>query len=144
MNAPEEAVGLLRLPDELLLEILQLLEANDPGVFAISTSCRRLHFIALPIYLSGYGITDASALPSADLVLGPDELEVLAALQTALFIRSVKSISCSFTLNTVPAFTSSKMDNFLRGLRRLGGFLSNLERVDEITLDFTGAPVTPT
>ncbi|KAJ7307094.1 hypothetical protein DFH08DRAFT_1088734 [Mycena albidolilacea] len=125
------------LPTEILLEVLELLDPADPGIFALSTSCRRLHFLALPIYLAAHGITDAQALASKDLVLVPDQLDVLRALQTALFIPAVKHVSCSFSLNSArPGYTSRNMDVFFRQIRSLASFLSILERVDRITLDF--------
>lgn len=126
------------LPTEILLEVLELLDPADPGIFALSTSCRRLHFLALPIYLAAHGITDAPALASKDLVLVPDQLDVLRALQTALFIPAVKHVSCSFSLNSArPGYTSRNMDVFFRQIRSLASFLSILEQVDRVTLDFT-------
>ncbi|KAF8216771.1 hypothetical protein K438DRAFT_1797810 [Mycena galopus ATCC 62051] len=131
------AVGILRLPNELLFEVLQLLDPADPGIFALSTSCRRLHFLALPIYLSAYEINDAPALGSKDLTLLPSQLDVLGALQTALFIPAVKHLSCSFSLNSArPAYTSRNLHTFFGQIRRLAGFLSILQWVDEVTLNF--------
>ncbi|KAF7330310.1 F-box domain-containing protein [Mycena venus] len=121
----DETEPLLRLPDEILVEIFQHLDPYDPGIFAISTLNKRLHYIALPIYLSGYGIPDASAPVCQEIVLMPSRLHLLGTLQTALFIRSVKHISCSFFLNTLP-----------HHIRRLTTFLSVLESVDEVTLVF--------
>ncbi|KAF7356395.1 F-box domain-containing protein [Mycena venus] len=131
--------GILRLPNEILLEVLQLLDPADPGIFALSTSCRRLHYLVLPIYLAGYGIPDAPTLASQDLTLLPGQLDVLGALQTALFLSnsSLKHIACSFSLNSArPAYHSRNLDGFFRHIRKLAGFLSILERVDEVTLDF--------
>ncbi|KAJ6581825.1 hypothetical protein B0H19DRAFT_1251989 [Mycena capillaripes] len=135
MEQFDSGVGLLRLPNEVLLQIFEQLDSDDQGIFAISTSCRRLHFLALPIYLAGYGIYDAPALE--DLALSPDQLDVLGALRTALFIPSLKHISCSFSLNTArPTYSTRNMDNFFRHLKCLAGFLLNLQSVDEVTLDF--------
>ncbi|KAJ6519093.1 hypothetical protein C8R45DRAFT_950209 [Mycena sanguinolenta] len=137
MAAIEPAAGLLRLPNEILLEALQLLEPADPGIFALSTSCRRLHFLALPIFLAAYGITDAPALALNGINLLPSQLEVLRALQTALFIPAVKHVSCSFSLNSArPNYTSLNLDAFFGHIKRLASFLSTLEWVDEVTLNF--------
>ncbi|KAF7370385.1 hypothetical protein MSAN_00670000 [Mycena sanguinolenta] len=137
MDVVEPAAGLLRLPNEVLLEALQLLDPADPGIFALSTSCRRLHFLALPIHLAAYGITDTQALGFNDIYLLPSQLDVLRALQTALFIPAVKHVSCCFSLNSArPNYTSLNLSAFLGHIRRLAGFLSILEWVDEVTLNF--------
>ncbi|KAF7325384.1 F-box domain-containing protein [Mycena venus] len=116
--------GILKLPDEILLKIFGHLDPGDPGIFAISTANKRLHYIALPIYLSGYGV-DASASGCEEITLRHMQLVVLDALQTARFIRSVKRMSCTFSRNSV-----------LYHIRNLTSFLSVLERVDEVILDF--------
>ncbi|KAJ6514911.1 hypothetical protein C8R47DRAFT_1089041 [Mycena vitilis] len=136
-TGPEYGVGLLQLPNEILLQVFEQLDSADLGIFAISTLARRLHYLALPIYLAAYGISDASALAAQDLVLSTTQLDVLGALQTALFISSVKHISCSFALNSArQTYSARDMDNFFRYIRRLAGFLSNLDTVDEVTLNF--------
>ncbi|KAJ7470262.1 hypothetical protein FB451DRAFT_1253125 [Mycena latifolia] len=130
-------LGLLRLPNEILLEIFQQLDQTDQGIFSISTACKRLHYLALPIYLAAHGIADAQELASQDLVLTPPQLDLLAALQTSLFIRSVKHISCSFSLNSArPRYSPREMETFFLHIRRLAAFLTILERVDEVTLNF--------
>ncbi|KAJ7510405.1 hypothetical protein B0H11DRAFT_1187397 [Mycena galericulata] len=129
-------VGLLRLPNEILLEIFQQLDSADPGIFAISTSCKRLHFLALPIYLEAW-IPEPPGLASRDLILQPGQLDVLAALQTSLFIPSLNHVSCSFSLNSARRdYSPRDMDNFLLHIRRLGNFLSILKSVEEVTLNF--------
>ncbi|KAJ7678487.1 hypothetical protein B0H17DRAFT_105286 [Mycena rosella] len=133
-DAPD--LGLLRLPNEILIDILELLDPADPGVFALSTLCKRLHYLALPIYLAGHGISDTAELAFQDLVLGSTQLDVLAALQTSLFIHSLKHISCSFSLNSARReYTPRDMDHFFRHMSRLSAFLSNLQRVEEVTLN---------
>ncbi|KAJ7231879.1 hypothetical protein B0H12DRAFT_204337 [Mycena haematopus] len=130
-------VGILRLPNEILLEVLQRLDSADPGIFALSTSCRRLHFLVLPIYLAAYGITNAPALASNHINILSNQLDVLLALQTALFIPAVKHVSCSFSLNSARSdYTPRTLDAFFGHIRRLANFLSILERVDEVTLNF--------
>ncbi|KAJ7039588.1 hypothetical protein C8F04DRAFT_295559 [Mycena alexandri] len=132
--------GILRLPNEILLEILQQLDASDPGIFALSTFSKRLHYLALPVYLASHGIVDAPELASQDcLTLAPSQLHVLRALGTALFIPSLKRIHCSFSLSSARrGYSPREMDVFLHHIRSLAGFLSILERVDEVTLDFKG------
>ncbi|KAJ7164030.1 hypothetical protein C8R43DRAFT_989543 [Mycena crocata] len=135
--AEPSGMGLLRLPNELLLEVLQQLDGNDWGILAISTSCKRLHYLALPIYLAAYGITDTASLATEALTLLPPQLDVLIALQTCLFVRSLKHISCSFSLNSARRdYSSRDMDRFFRHLRRLAAFISILNSVDEVTLNF--------
>ncbi|KAF8216815.1 hypothetical protein K438DRAFT_1747976 [Mycena galopus ATCC 62051] len=138
----EPGVGILELPNEVLIQILQY-DPADSGIFSLSTSCRRLHHLALPIYLAAHGIPDSLALASGDLILFYNQLHLLRVLQTALFIRSLKHISCAFSLNSAYVQHYSPRDHwlhrnlFLRDIRAMAGFLSNLERVDEVTLDFT-------
>ncbi|KAJ7650702.1 hypothetical protein FB45DRAFT_24324 [Roridomyces roridus] len=124
------------LPDELILEISQHLEPNDQGLFALSTSSKRFHHLVLPMYLEAW--IDLQGLSaSRDLVLRPHQLDVLAGLQTSLFIHSVKHITCSFSLSSArPDYSTADMHRFLRHIKGLAGFLSGLETVDEVTLDF--------
>ncbi|KAF8216794.1 hypothetical protein K438DRAFT_1953692 [Mycena galopus ATCC 62051] len=131
----EPGVGILELPNEVLIQILQY-DPADSGIFSLSTSCRRLHHLALPIYLAAHGVPDPPALASGDLVLFSNQLYLLRVLQTALFIHSLKHISCAFSsLNSRDH--RPRRNLFLRDIGAMAGFLSNLKRVDEVTLDFT-------
>ncbi|KAJ6519100.1 hypothetical protein C8R45DRAFT_950239 [Mycena sanguinolenta] len=134
-------VGILALPNEVLIQIFEV-DPGNPGVFSISTLCRRLHYLALPIYFTAHGIPDSQALLSKDLILLSTQLHLLGPLQTALFVRSLKHISCSFPLDTASLRHSSRRESrsynnlFFYLVRRLTAFLGNLERVNEVTLEF--------
>ncbi|KAF7370373.1 hypothetical protein MSAN_00668800 [Mycena sanguinolenta] len=130
-------VGILRLPNEVLIQVFEV-DPGNPGVFSISTLCRRLHYLALPIYLTAHGIPDPQTLLSQDLILPATQFHLLQPLRTALFIRSLKHISCSFPFRQVffPSPRESRLYEFFHQVRRLTGFLANLERVDEVTLEF--------
>ncbi|KAJ7284613.1 hypothetical protein C8J57DRAFT_1289097 [Mycena rebaudengoi] len=124
-------------PNEIILEILRYLDKSDPGIFALSTSCKRLHYLALPIYLAGHGIPNSTSLASEDLIIHADELDILAALETALFIPSLQHISCSFALSSARyGYSALDMDVFIRHIRRLANFLLTRENVGEVTLIF--------
>ncbi|KAJ6519078.1 hypothetical protein C8R45DRAFT_1204331 [Mycena sanguinolenta] len=137
-------VGILRLPNEMLIQIFEV-DPGDPGVFSISTLCRRLHYLALPVYLTAHGVPDPQTLLSEDLILLSTQLHLLGPLQTALFIRSLKHLSCSFPLSSAHLQHFSRKEHgfhnnlFFYLVRRLTAFLANLERVNEVTLEFQRA-----
>jgi hypothetical protein len=126
MEIPELGFGIQSLPNELLFHIFRYLDGTDKGIFSLSTSCRRLHYVTLPFYLAAHGIADTPALASQDLALLPSQLVLLGTLQTALFIRSLKHISCSFLLKgNAPwddTYYSSQMSTFIRHIKQLTGF----------------------
>ncbi|KAJ6497454.1 hypothetical protein C8R45DRAFT_127778 [Mycena sanguinolenta] len=134
-------VDFLELPNEVLIQILEV-DPGNLGVFSISTLCRRLHYLALPIYFRAHSIPDPEALLSEDLILHSKRLHLLRPLQTALFIHSLKHISCSFSLNTVYVEPLSRRhygvdkNLFFHQIQTLTSFLEHLERVDEVTLHF--------
>ncbi|KAJ6612662.1 hypothetical protein B0H10DRAFT_2051397 [Mycena sp. CBHHK59/15] len=88
------SLELLSLPNEILLAIFS--HFGDPyPLYALSTLCRRLHFLALPLYLSRRGVYDCSP-EACNISIRPGNTDVLAALQTALFIGAVQNLSCFF------------------------------------------------
>ncbi|KAF7316436.1 hypothetical protein MIND_00162600 [Mycena indigotica] len=122
-------------PTEILLEIFQYLDPKDPGLFAVSTCNRRLHYLALPVHLAAYDVP--LDLTSKELILRHEQLEVLPGLQSALFIRRLSRLSCSFALNSARReYKVEDRDVFFRRIKTLAKFISRLEGLNEVTLSF--------
>ena len=91
-------VGILDLPNEIIIFILEDLE--DDELFSLALLSRRLHQLALPIYLSRNGI---SSRPSSQLLLFDDRSNsILKALNTALFRPSLNSLLCTLLYHKRP------------------------------------------
>ncbi|KAF7345138.1 hypothetical protein MSAN_01889900 [Mycena sanguinolenta] len=86
------------LPTELLVEIFEHPTFPSEALYSSALLCRRLHFIALPIYFSRNGVDLDTK--SAVLTLRSDGRDPLSALQICLFLPSMRQIS--FTLNFDP------------------------------------------
>ncbi|KAF7316278.1 F-box domain-containing protein [Mycena indigotica] len=85
---------LLSLPNELLLDVFSHFE--DPHLlFTLSTLCKRLHLLALPLYLSQIGVYESLSPGVCNITIGQHRTEALAALQTALFLDAVQTLSCT-------------------------------------------------
>src|SRR5262245_26040592 len=90
---------LVDLPNELLLIIFAHLSSDD--LYSLAVLCRRLHLIALPIYLSAHGIEDPQDFVSpgkerATLLLNSVQLKALPGLRLAFISPRIKSIVCLF------------------------------------------------
>lgn len=118
-------LGFLSLPNEILLVVFSHLEDPYP-LFPLSTLCRRLHFLALPIYLSRAGVCDSSE--SCNISLDTRK-HVLSALQT-LFLSTVQNLSCTF----------SNLDSQHRDLGRLHRLCSVLTSIESTDLQFSSSP----
>ncbi|KAF7318967.1 F-box domain-containing protein [Mycena chlorophos] len=88
--------GLLSLPNELLLDIFAYFDDPYP-LFPLSSLCRRLHFIALPLYLERTGVYEALSPALCNISIRAEQTGVLAALQTALFLGKAHNLTCTFT-----------------------------------------------
>ncbi|KAJ7461826.1 hypothetical protein B0H11DRAFT_2312438 [Mycena galericulata] len=84
-------VDLLSLPNEILLVIFSHF-ADPYPLYPLSTLCRRLHFLALPIYLSRTG-------EFCNITVGAEETHTLAALQTSLFLSTILADFTACVLN---------------------------------------------
>ncbi|KAJ7640803.1 hypothetical protein DFH06DRAFT_622844 [Mycena polygramma] len=91
--------SLLSLPNEILLVVFSHLKDPYP-LYPLSTLCRRLHFLALPIYLSRTGVCqcDSASTSSCNISIGADETPTLAALQTSLFLGAVQNLTCTISI----------------------------------------------
>ena len=91
-------VGILDLPNEIIIFILEDLEDDD--LFSLALLSRQLHHLALPIYLSRNGI---SSRPSSQFLLFDDRYNsILKALNTALFRPSLNSLLCTLPCHKRP------------------------------------------
>ena len=110
------------LSTELLLLILD--NVCTPGLLALARTSRLLHHLALPTYLSRYGIHDPT---SRTLVLESDAaVQALPGLQISLFITSLDHLSYKFR---------GVHPHFAREVHQLLCFVTRLSQVNEVTLD---------
>ncbi|KAJ7691751.1 hypothetical protein B0H17DRAFT_1330971 [Mycena rosella] len=86
-------MSLLSLPNEVLLVVFCHLDDPYP-LFPLSTLCRRLHFLCLPVYLLRRGVYDDS---SCNISIAAEQVDALPALQTSLFLGTVQSLFCTFS-----------------------------------------------
>lgn len=121
-------MGLLDLPNELLLQILDLLQSE---LYTLALVSKRLHHLALPIYLARNGMSPFSG----ELILFDDRSqEVLQALSVALFRPALKRIHCTFN------FCGPKKE-LVQNVREVVRLASKLSRIDEVHFDFIHIPV---
>ncbi|KAF9461718.1 hypothetical protein BDZ94DRAFT_1263165 [Collybia nuda] len=111
--------------DDVLLELFNYLSNKD--LYGLSILCRRLHHIALPLYLSRLDIKDPTS--SINLTVEDFALDALSGLRIALFIPSSAHIICE-----IP-----QAQNFFRSLARMESFISRLLAVGHITFHLRGS-----
>jgi hypothetical protein len=124
-----DQTGFFSLPNELLHLICDKLDVTD--LHSLILLSRRLHYIALPIYLSRHGISN----PTDHLEISGHTFRLIPTLRICLYIATIKQLSCKFN---DPEYKF--MD--YRPLTTPHQDISNLERlvsklyIDEVTLDF--------
>ncbi|KAF7332946.1 hypothetical protein MVEN_02400500 [Mycena venus] len=123
-----QLAGILDLPTEILVNILEHPSLPTDTLHALVPLCRRLHFIALPILLSRLGFTPNST--SVVLQLQADRRDLLAVFQMALLTPKPQTISCVF-----PHPSCTSIFPLLPHLKRLETFISCLPSVDSVTLE---------
>ncbi|KAJ7104517.1 hypothetical protein B0H15DRAFT_28806 [Mycena belliarum] len=116
---------LLSLPNELLLVVFHHLQDPYP-LYPLSTLCRRLHFLSLPIYLSRRGIYNETC---GNISISAEQIDVLPALQTSLFLNTVPSLCCAFP----NPYSDQDLARFLR-------VCCTLQSVGAAKLQFAQAP----
>ncbi|KAJ7143291.1 hypothetical protein C8R43DRAFT_1014975 [Mycena crocata] len=119
--------GLLSLPNELLIIIFENPRFPVDYLCLLAVLCRRLHFVALPIYFARNGMTSPSK--SAFITLHQDGMDMLAALNMALFISSMEDITCIF-----PHPSCTSIFPLLPHLRRFRRFILRFPSVKKVTL----------
>lgn len=114
---------LLDLPNEVILLIL---EDVPDELYSLALLCRRLHHLALPLYLARHGMSPFAG----ELILYNDQSEeILQGVTIALFQPALKCVSCTFDLSKSAGDISRK----IRGVMRL---LAKLAYLGEAHLDF--------
>ena len=116
-NAPE----LVNLPDELLENIIGQLESET--LVQLSMTCRRLHFLALPIVFARAGIRDTRSF-----FLHDPPPHIFHALRLALFVQNVESLGVGFTTH---------YDGLLPYTRELRRLISRLPSMKRFYLNFS-------
>ncbi|KAF7361398.1 hypothetical protein MSAN_01172900 [Mycena sanguinolenta] len=122
-----ETATLLSLPNEVLIIIFENPKFPVDYLAILAVLCRRLHFLALPIYFARYGMP--SPTKSAVVHLAHDGQDMLAALNMALFINSMEDITCIF-----PHPSCTSVLPLLPHLRRFRKFVSRFPSVNRVTL----------
>ncbi|KAF8070421.1 hypothetical protein FPV67DRAFT_1651842 [Lyophyllum atratum] len=117
----QEESKLLSLSTELLLLILEQLAS--PALIAVSKASRRLHYLALPTYLSRYGIFNPKP---TSLVLQGRSIRALPGLRASLSITSFDSLSFKFDGPDEASYT--------QGVTSLFRLIHRLASVDSVTL----------
>ncbi|CAK5262991.1 unnamed protein product [Mycena citricolor] len=132
MELGPEASKFLELPDEILLLILGDTDLErDASLLGLASLCRRLHFIALPIYLAAHGIADPAkfAAVTIDVQTGKD---TLLGLQRALYLSDVEQLEISCFL---PPGVEPDISMILRHFHRLNRCVEQLKSVRRIVFD---------
>ncbi|KAF7341300.1 hypothetical protein MVEN_01866200 [Mycena venus] len=129
-----QLAGILDLPTEILVAIFDNPRVSDSTLRSLANVCRRLHFIALPVYFSRNGLTPSSDL--LDLSLRSDGHDLLGVLQTALFTPETQNITCHF-----PHPDCTSIYPLLSHLKRLEKYISRLPsvKVVKLQLDVAGS-----
>lgn len=123
----DQGVGFLDLPTDVLLTIFEFLSSE---LFNLSLLCRRLHFLALPIFLSQKGIPDPCTTSRVYVGYGTPEVDALSGLTISLFVPSIKLLSCSFC---GPSYLYLHLDR----IRRLTRLIKRLTSVELVSLTFS-------
>ncbi|KAJ6462388.1 hypothetical protein C8R47DRAFT_1158463 [Mycena vitilis] len=116
--------GFLLLPTEVLLMIFDPL-LDD--LLSLSLLCRRLHFLALPLFLKRNSVTHASETTRVDMSTMRGTV-VVRALTVALFVPSIEHLICVFP----SAYIYRCVDN----IRRVARLIKRLTRLEKLSLDF--------
>ncbi|KAJ7511355.1 hypothetical protein B0H11DRAFT_1657911, partial [Mycena galericulata] len=121
-------VGLLDLPTELLVKIFEHPTFPTAKLYALAFLCRRLHFIALPIYIARSGLDKTTN--SVVITMDTDGRDLLGALQKSLFVPEIENFTCIF-----PHPSCTSIFPILSHLRRLQNFVSRLRSLNNVILE---------
>jgi hypothetical protein len=106
----------VELPTEVLLLVFDFL---CDELFSLSILCRRLHYLALPIFLEKHSIPDPSDTTRLHLGWMASSSTVVHALIVALFIPSIRNLICVFPDYTYAHLLVESMKQFTRLIQRL-------------------------
>lgn len=119
--------GILDLPTEILVDILERLNIPPTTFFNLALLCRKLHFIALPIFLARCGFNSSTN----SIVMGvmDDRPDAISGLKTALFKPQPESICAIFAHpSCISIFPIVAL------LQRLENYISRLPSLKHVTL----------
>ncbi|KAJ6464858.1 hypothetical protein C8R45DRAFT_1023399 [Mycena sanguinolenta] len=119
--------GLVDLPNEILVTIFEDRTFPTDTLYALALLSRRLHFIALPIFLSRHGVTTDSK--TVDIQMEADRRDLLAALNIALFALQPEAITCA-----LPHPSCTSIFPLIPHIDRLTNYFSRLPSVQHVTL----------
>ena len=118
-------IGMLDLPNEIIIFILEDLE--DDELFSLTLLSRKLHQLALPIYLSRNGI---SSRPSSQLLLFDDwSNSILKALNVALFRPTLNSLLFTLLCHKHP-------DDLSRQFLMINRLVGKVSTLHEASINF--------
>lgn len=132
----QAVVGIDDLPDEILLQIFDRSDVPAATLLNVALSSKRLHFLCLPLFFVRFEIIDPSE--HCDFTLRspqdtPGSLDALTGLKVALFIPSIKHLTCRLHMRgDVEDFLYTAMH-----MRRLNEFISTLSSIDSVSLHFS-------
>lgn len=134
--APHDPINLAEFPTELLIHILDFLDADDVSLrafYSLATMCKRFHDLFLPRFLARFHISDPEDY-SELVFVGRGAFSVLDALSGVQisFIRSIRDLVCRFQVPRGEA----EVDIVIMHLQRLYSLVSSLESVKNVTLAF--------
>ena len=132
-SIPNPRLGLIDLPNEILLHILDFL--NDESLFPLAFLSRSLHHLALPLYLSRKGFGQH---PEDQLVLfNYNSQDILKALHVSLFRPSL------FRLY-YPVDCGKSADELGIEIGNLRNIVGNLTTLQEVVVSFQNTtPLAP-
>ncbi|TFK34893.1 hypothetical protein BDQ12DRAFT_334483 [Crucibulum laeve] len=118
------SITLLSLPNELIIHILAWLSSSD--LWSLVKLNRRLHHLALPLYLARYGLTPYTGV----LRLFDDRSDyVVKAMGVALFKVELGKLECSVNLR-------KEGEEGRGGLEEILSLVEKVESIREVHLDF--------
>ncbi|KAJ7115439.1 hypothetical protein C8R44DRAFT_880738 [Mycena epipterygia] len=122
-----QPTGILDLPTEILVAILENSTFPTNTLYYLALLCRRLNIIALPIYFARHGMHSDSN--SVVITMHTDRRDLVAALQIALFTPRIEHLTCIF-----PHPSCTSIFPILPHLRRLEHLISRLTSLRHVAL----------
>ncbi|KAF8151443.1 hypothetical protein B0H34DRAFT_727609 [Crassisporium funariophilum] len=136
--------GILHLPAELLLEILENCDLHTNDLYQVSLTSRQLNHLALPIFLLRNGIAD----PETSIVLRrviwdrrasavtSEPIDSLSGLKMATYLKgkAIKDLTCYFQYPNSTCNIRQSPNSLHLAVRRLSGFIQGLRSVGVMRL----------
>ncbi|KAJ6460252.1 hypothetical protein C8R45DRAFT_1029762, partial [Mycena sanguinolenta] len=122
------ALGIVDLPTEILLNILEFVE--EESLFYLALLSRRFNVIALRIYFARQKVDFESESGVLCTVGRQARGDLLSAMQICLFIQSLDSVIFSIPRSS----SDTSITPFLRDTKRVETFISRLTSVKKVSL----------